>query len=118
VNGSVIESDIAEAAALSSFVREQLSVDYCAREFVIFDRGFKPSGIASLQRFFSGSAISVGESEIQLSGYFGNGQLESDFAVSRKAGISGTLSGLVSGSGSGIESGRSFELIDLSKLSF
>jgi hypothetical protein len=116
VNGAVIESDVAEAAALSWFVREQLSVDCCARELVISESGIESSGIASLQRFFSGSAISVGESEIQMSGSFGNGPLESDFVLSRKADISVTLSGLVSGPG--IERGISFESADLSKLSF
>jgi hypothetical protein len=30
-----------------------------------------------------------------MSGYFGNGMLESDFVVSRKAGLLGTLSGSV-----------------------
>jgi hypothetical protein len=49
-------------------------------------------------------------------GYFGNFQLESDFVLSRKGGIFEAQSGLVSESG--IESGISFELVDLSKLSF
>jgi hypothetical protein len=52
VNGSVIESDIAEAVGLSLFVREQLSVDYCAREFSIFEPGFESSVISSFQSFF------------------------------------------------------------------
>jgi hypothetical protein len=34
VNGSVIESDIADAVVISLLAREQLCVDYCAREFV------------------------------------------------------------------------------------
>jgi hypothetical protein len=34
VNGSVVKSDIAEAVAISLLVREQVCVDYCAREFV------------------------------------------------------------------------------------
>jgi hypothetical protein len=51
VNGSVIERDVAEAVGLSLFVQEQLSVDYCARQFVIFEPGFKSAVISSLQSF-------------------------------------------------------------------
>jgi hypothetical protein len=54
VNGEVIESDVADAVSLSPFVREQLSVDACAREFVISDSGVGSSGIVSLQPFISG----------------------------------------------------------------
>jgi hypothetical protein len=37
VNGSVIESEIAEAAALFPRIQEQLSVDGCARKFILED---------------------------------------------------------------------------------
>jgi hypothetical protein len=95
VNGAVIESDVAEAAALSPFVREQLSVDGCAREFVLWDSSVGSSAIVSLKHFFSGSVISVGRSERVLSGYFGNCALECDFLSCGKAGIAGSLSGSV-----------------------
>jgi hypothetical protein len=57
VNDAVIESDVAEAAALSPFVREQLFVDACAPEFVVHDSGVGLSAIASFQSLLSGSAI-------------------------------------------------------------
>jgi hypothetical protein len=91
VNGAVIESDVAEAAELSPFVREQLSVDACAREFVICDSGIESPAIASLQSLLSGAAISVGRSEILLSGHFGNAPLECHLLGCSKAGIAVTL---------------------------
>jgi hypothetical protein len=112
VNGAVIESDIAEAAALSPFVREQLSVDYCAREFVLCESSVGPSAIASFQNFVSGSAISVGHSEVLLSGHFGNARLECHFLVCAKAGIAATLSQTV------IEKRMAFESADFAGLSF
>jgi hypothetical protein len=89
VNGAVIESDVAEAAALSLFVREQLSVDACAREFVL--SGIESSAIASLQSLLSGSAIPVGRSERLLSGYFGNAPLECHLLGCSKAGNAAIL---------------------------
>jgi hypothetical protein len=59
VNGAVIESDVAEAVALSPFVREQLSADACARQFVVCQSGLESSAIASLLSLLSGAAISV-----------------------------------------------------------
>jgi hypothetical protein len=44
-----------------------------------------------------------------MSGSFGNGLLESDFVIDRKAGIFGTLSGLRSE----FERGMSLELVEL-----
>jgi hypothetical protein len=99
VHGSVIESDVLKAVGLSLFVRGQLSVDYCACEFVIFELGFESSVISSFQTSVSvarlESGISVSESEIQMIGYFGDFQLGSDFDLSGKAGIYETLFGLV-----------------------
>jgi hypothetical protein len=60
--GSVIERDVAEAAALFPAVREQLSVDGCARKFFIKDSGIKAADIHSSQLLFSGEAISIGRS--------------------------------------------------------
>jgi hypothetical protein len=74
----MVEIDIAEAAALSSFVREQLSVDCCAREFVICD-SVGSSAITSLQHFLSRSAISAGGSEVLLSSSLDNASLECIF---------------------------------------
>jgi hypothetical protein len=63
VDGTVIESDAGEAAAaaLSRFVREQLSVDWCAREFVIWDGRVGSSAMVSLESLLSRSRISIGE---------------------------------------------------------
>jgi hypothetical protein len=49
VNGTVIESDILEAASLSPFFREQLSVDGCARKFILNDNRISATDIRSLQ---------------------------------------------------------------------
>jgi hypothetical protein len=92
VNGAVFQSDIAEAAALSPFVREQLSVDACAREFVLCESDIGPSTAASLLSILSGTAISVGHSEKVVSGHFGNARLECHILGCAKAGIAATLS--------------------------
>jgi hypothetical protein len=112
VNGAMIESDVAEAAELSPFVREQLSVDACAYKFVICDSVLGSSAIASLESLLSGSAISVGRSEVLLSGHFGNAALESHFLFCSKAGFEATLSVSV------IEKRVVLESEDLSILSF
>jgi hypothetical protein len=112
VNGGMIESDIAEAVALSPFVREQLSVDCCAHEFVICDNDIDSSSIASLQSLLSGSVISVGCSEGLLSKDLGNWSLECLPFLCSKSGIYGTVSG------SKISKGVDFELADISVLSF
>jgi hypothetical protein len=125
MNGAVIESDVAEAAALSPFVREQLSVDWCAREFVILDNksesesGVGRSGMAALealQSLLSGSGISVGRWEVLQSGYLGNACLECSLQFCRKSGICATLSGSVSVSV--IEQRMNLESADFSILSF
>jgi hypothetical protein len=92
VNSAVIESDVAEAAPLSRFVREQFSVDARAREFVVCDSGIERSAIASLQSLLSGSAISVGRPEVFQSYQIGNWPLECNFLFCWKAGIATTLS--------------------------
>jgi hypothetical protein len=111
VNGAVIESDVAEAVAFSPFVREQLSVDSCAQEFIVCERCIGSSAVASLLSILSGSAISVGRSEILLSGYFGNSPLECHLLSCWKAGIAATLSRSV------IEKRVSFESADFAGLS-
>jgi hypothetical protein len=62
MKGSVIESDIAEAAALSPAVWEQLSVDICARKFVLSDDEIGWD-VRSLQSFLSGRDISNDKSQ-------------------------------------------------------
>jgi hypothetical protein len=56
-NGVAVESSLAEAVALSPAVREQLSVDGCAREFVLNGVETGAVDIRSLQRF--GEQLSV-----------------------------------------------------------
>jgi hypothetical protein len=112
VNGAVIESDIAEAAALSRFVRDPLSLDARAREFVLSGVGIESSAIASLQALLSGSVISVGRSERLLSLHFGNGPLECHWLGCSKAGIAATLSGPA------FERRADLESADISSLSF
>jgi hypothetical protein len=52
VNGTVIEIEIAEAAALFPSVREQLSVDECGRKFFVNLSGIEASDIRSLELLF------------------------------------------------------------------
>jgi hypothetical protein len=52
VNGSVIESKVSEAAALSPAVREQLSVDGCARKFLLQTAESKQQIFALFNFFF------------------------------------------------------------------
>jgi hypothetical protein len=49
VKGTLIESDFAEAAALSGAVREQHSVDGFSRTFYVKDSGMESTDIGSLQ---------------------------------------------------------------------
>jgi hypothetical protein len=112
VNAAVIESDLAEAVALSPFVREQLSAEACTREFVFSESSADSSAIAAFQSLLSGSAISVGRSERVLSGHFGNAPLESDLLGCSKAGIAPTLSWFV------IERRADCDSADVSALSF
>jgi hypothetical protein len=90
VNGTSITSDVWEAAALSPFVREQLSVDACGDELVL--NWVELSAMASLQSLLSGSSISVDRSKILLSGHFGNAPLERHFLGCSNAGIAAILS--------------------------
>jgi hypothetical protein len=76
VKGSVIELDFVEAAALFPAVREQLSVDGCARQFFVVDSGIEAADIRSLQLLLSGEMISIGGSQRLLSRYLGNVTLE------------------------------------------
>jgi hypothetical protein len=107
----VIESNVAEAVALSPAVQEQLSVDGCARQFVLNKNKIGASDIQSLHRFLLGEAISVGESLVLLSRLIGNEFFESLFFNRPKGGIRMTLSKCA------IERRVDFESADLSVLS-
>jgi hypothetical protein len=76
VNGTVIELEIAEAAALFPSVREQLFVDGCGRKFFVNCIGTEAADIRSLELLLSGESISIGGSEGLLSGFLGNAHLE------------------------------------------
>jgi hypothetical protein len=58
VNGTVIESEVSEAAALFPRIREQLSVDGCARKFFVHDSRIESTDIRSLEFLLSGEIAS------------------------------------------------------------
>jgi hypothetical protein len=94
VNGFVIKSDLAEAAALFPAVREQLSVDGCARNFFVNESGIEATDIHSLQFLLSGEAISMRRSQELLNGLLGNVNLERLFLNCSKVDIEMNLSDL------------------------
>jgi hypothetical protein len=89
-NGILVESDIAEAAALFPAVREQLSVDGCGRKFVLNDSGIEAAGIRSL---LSAESIAIVGSQLLQSNPSGNANLERQF-LGAKAGVRKNLSDL------------------------
>jgi hypothetical protein len=70
-DGREIESGLAEAAALSLLVREQLSVDACARKLAV-NGGAVGAAFASLWRILSGGRISADESVALVGGLLSN----------------------------------------------
>jgi hypothetical protein len=72
VNGRVIESDISEAAALFGRIREQLSVDGCARKFFVEDSRIESTDIRSLELVLSGEISSNFGCQGLLIGLLGN----------------------------------------------
>jgi hypothetical protein len=74
-DGWEIESGLAEAAALSPFVREQLLVDACARKFAV-NGGAVGAAFASLWRILSDARISADRSLSLLGGLLGNPAVE------------------------------------------
>jgi hypothetical protein len=112
VNGAVIESDIAEAAALAPAVQEQLSVDGCARKFILDENGIETTDIRSLQVLLSGESIFIKRSQGLLSRMFRNVNLERLFLGCSKADIRKNLSDLVK------ERRVDLEFADISALSF
>jgi hypothetical protein len=73
VNSTEIEREISESVALFPAVREQLSVDSCARHFFITNSEIESADIHSL---LSGETISKGQSPFLLSKLFENEDLE------------------------------------------
>jgi hypothetical protein len=76
VNGSVIESEVAEAAALFPRIREQLSIDGCARKFFVNDNGIESANIRSLELLLSGEMKSKEKCQGLLIGLLGNESFE------------------------------------------
>jgi hypothetical protein len=70
-DGREIESGLAEAAALSPLVREQLSVDACARKLAV-NGGAVGAAFASLWRILSDSRLSADKSAALLGALLGN----------------------------------------------
>jgi hypothetical protein len=104
VNESVIESNVAESAALFPAVQEQLSVDSCARKFFVKDDGIESAAIDSL---LSGERISNERSQLLLNKLLGNVNLERLFLNSSNSKVQMNLS----------ESVIDLESVDLSILS-
>jgi hypothetical protein len=115
VNGTIIESSLADAVSLSPAVQEQLSVDSCARQFILNESGIKPTNILSLECLLSGEIICFGQSDSHslafLSRNLGNSGLECLFVGRSKSGTQVNLLKWPTGSR------LSLELIDLSELS-
>jgi hypothetical protein len=66
VNGSVIESDFAEASALFPSVRERFSVDGCARKFILKANVIETADIRSFPLLLSDESISNVRSQVLL----------------------------------------------------
>jgi hypothetical protein len=111
VNGIEIESDFAESATFFPTVREQLSVDSCARKLFVTDSRIEATDIRSLQLLLSGETIRKGESEQLLSNVLGNENLEVLFLNCLKSYIRMNLSELM------IERWIDLESVDVSILS-
>jgi hypothetical protein len=94
VNQSVIEISLAESLIFPA-VREQLSVDGCARSFFLENSGIEAADIHSLQLLLSGETILVKRSQGLLSGFLGNVSFERLLLGCSKAGIRMNLSDLV-----------------------
>jgi secreted Zn-dependent insulinase-like peptidase len=84
VNEEMIDLEISESLIFPA-VREQLSVDGCARQFFVNLNGIEASDVRSLELLLSGESISLRQSEAQLFGFLGNTQLERLFLGRLKA---------------------------------
>jgi hypothetical protein len=112
VNGSELSREVCESAALFPAVREQLSVDSCARKFYVNLSGINPAAIDSLEFLLSGEMISSFGSQLLLSKFLENEQLERLFVKFSKSDIGKNLSELM------IENRIDFDSTDISILSF
>jgi hypothetical protein len=81
VNGTMIESEVGEAAALFPIVREQLSVDGCARKFFVHDSGIESTDIRSLELLLSGEI----SSNFECQGLLGNESFDRLFVKCSKS---------------------------------
>jgi hypothetical protein len=79
LNGTVIRTDIAKAALLSPAVRAQLSVDGCARQFVLDDGRITLPDLHALGCFLSGEVIAGAHSLALLCRRLGHAALEPYF---------------------------------------
>jgi hypothetical protein len=112
VNGSEFEREVCESAALFGAVREQLSVDSCARKFFVNLSEIDPAAIDSLELLLSGERISNVRSQLLLSKVLLNEHLERLFLNFSKSDIGKNLSELM------IERRIEFESTDISNFSF
>jgi hypothetical protein len=87
VNGSEIEREVSESAALFPAVREQLSVDSCARKFFVNDSEIESADIDSLELLLSGENISNIRSQFFLNKVLGKDNLEGLFLNCSKSNI-------------------------------
>jgi hypothetical protein len=111
VNGRVIERDFAESAALFVSVREQLSVDSCARKIFVTDSRIEAADIVSFELLLSGETLSKVVSEGFLIDFLGNVSLDQFFDNCLKVNLRKNQSELM------IETRIDFESADVSVLS-
>jgi hypothetical protein len=90
-NGVMIESNVAEAVGLSPVVKEQLSVDGCARKFIVNNNEIGASDIRSLHCLLSGQTICFEQSQVSMSRLLENPDLELLFLGCSREGIQMTL---------------------------
>jgi hypothetical protein len=95
VNGSEFEREVCESAALFGIVREQLSVDSCARKFHVNLSGIDPAVIDSLEVLLSGETISNVSSQFLLSNFVLNDHLERFFLNFSRSDVGKNLSELM-----------------------
>jgi hypothetical protein len=114
VNGSALSREVCESAAPFPAVREQLSVDSCARKFFGNCHGIDPAAIDSLEFLLSGEMIPNVRSQLLLSKFLGNEHLERLFLKFSKSDIGKNLSETMIENQIGID----FESTDISNFSF
>jgi hypothetical protein len=108
VNGLEIARELHASAALFPAVREQLSVDGCARKFFVKDSRIEAADIDSFQLLLSGERLSNIRSQLLLSKVLGNENLERLFLNCSKTDIRMNLSELM------VEKRIDLESVDLS----